>query len=231
VTLIYNGTPVSHLTATTIEVRNDGTTPIERSDFERPLLIKFPKSSLVLAATLGEKAPEDLQPVITLEAGAIAIAPLLLNPGDRFRVTAQLLGDFHEPAVEARISGIRAISRDDFRDSPSKSPWTLGTIAILGLCGYSYLGWHLIYYTIPGTRRAIILRAGDTLVGMLILALASGLSGRATLDALDWSSAQKRYLSLIIVPICIVSGAALAWFGGKVALPASSSEHLSDERG
>jgi hypothetical protein len=35
VTLTYNGTPVSHLTATTIEVRNDGTMPIERSDFER----------------------------------------------------------------------------------------------------------------------------------------------------------------------------------------------------
>lgn len=166
--------------------------------------------------------------MITLEAGAVTIAPLLLNPGDRFRVTAQLLGDFDEPAVEARISGIRAISRQEFRDSPSKSPWLLSTIAVLALCGYFYLGCRLAFFAIPGTRRAITLRAGDTLVGMFILAMASGLSGRFTLDVLSASSAQKRYIPLMIILVCLVSGAALAWFRGKVALPASSSERLPD---
>jgi hypothetical protein len=76
--------------------------------------------------------------------------------------------------------------------------------------------------------RSIALRASDILVGMSILAVAAGVSGRDTLDVLDWSSSQKRYLSMIIVPLALVSGAALAWFGRKVASPASSSEHLSD---
>jgi hypothetical protein len=202
VTLTYNGMPVSHLTATTIEVRNDGTRPIERSDFERPLLIRFPKSSSILAATLGEKAPEDLLPTVTLEGGAITIAPLLLNPGDRFRVTAQLLGDFDEPTVESRISGIRAISRQSFRDSPFNPTRSLLTAAFSTSFCYVYL-FSSIYTTIfyLHGRREIILPLTDGLLLTLFVGLASVASAFSSFDALNLSSAQKRGFILAIVTI------------------------------
>jgi hypothetical protein len=219
VTLTYNGTSVSHLTATTIEVRNDGTRPIERSDFERPLLIRFPKSSSILAATLGEKEPVDLQPTVSLEAGAITIAPLLLNPGDRFRVTAQLLGDFDEPAIEARISGIRAISRQPFRDLSVKSPRPFATTGVLATCGYFYLaGLISLSSRPPHARSVIFLPLADAFVMALILGVASAGSVVMILSDLNWSEARGRMIVLAIGTIGSAVGAALAWFRGRAPL-------------
>jgi hypothetical protein len=160
-------------------------------------LIKFPKSSSILAATLGEKAPDDLQPAIALESGAITIAPLLLNPGDRFRVTAQLLGDFEEPAVEARISGIRTISRQALRDSSTISPWLSGVIGILGLFGYFYFAWYawLSFYCKP---HVVFLPLADVLFVTLMLGLSSGFALAVTARVLDLSLTQMKSLVLCL---------------------------------
>lgn len=114
--LTYKDVPVSRLTVVTIEVRNSGTRPIERTDFERPIVLRFQEPSDILAVTVDEKIHQNLEPTISSDVNSISIAPLLLNPGDRFRLTAQLRGDFNEPAVEARISGVSSISRVTFRE-------------------------------------------------------------------------------------------------------------------
>lgn len=90
--------PVSRLTVATIEVRNSGTRPIEKADFERPLVLRFQDSSNVLVATLSDSTPQDLKPAINSDASGISVAPLLLNPGDRFRLTAQIRGGCFAPA-------------------------------------------------------------------------------------------------------------------------------------
>lgn len=107
----YNDVSVDRLTVATIEIRNTGTRPIERADFESPIVLRFNNALDVLAATLSEKKPGDLTPIITSDMNGISIAPLLLNPGDLFRLTIQIRGIFSEPAVDARISGVPSIAR------------------------------------------------------------------------------------------------------------------------
>lgn len=198
-TLTYNGTPVSHLTAATIEVRNDGTRPIEQSDFERPLLIRFPKDSSILASTLGERVPEELQPVIKLEAGVITVAPLLLNPGDRFRITAQLLGDFGEPTVEARLSGIPAITRQAFRDPFSRSPWLPRIIVVLSMSSYFYFASFTLL-ALFAKSRFFALPLADGIVVAFLLAGSSGLSVDLAFGASSfWSIPDTKVLVLLIL--------------------------------
>lgn len=115
--MTYKDLSVSRLSVSTIEVRNSGTRTIERGDFELPIVLRFQNPLDVLAVTLNEKSPNDLKPLISSDGSGISIAPLLLNPGDQFRMTVQLRGDFNEPEVEARISGVPTISRKIFRSS------------------------------------------------------------------------------------------------------------------
>jgi hypothetical protein len=109
--LTFNEEPVNRVTAATIEVINSGTEPIERADFERPLTLRFGGSAPLLAATVGERAPQNLAPLLDYDLNAVRIEPMLLNPGDRFRLTLHLRGQFNEPEVDARISGIKEVSR------------------------------------------------------------------------------------------------------------------------
>ena len=103
--LTYKNVSVDRLTVATIEV-DDGSQPIEQKDFERPVTLRFQNPADVLAATLSGKHPDDLHPTITTDSNGISITPLLLNPGDKFRITVQTRGIFTEPKIEARISGL-----------------------------------------------------------------------------------------------------------------------------
>jgi hypothetical protein len=149
--LTYKDVSVSRLTVATFEVRNSGTRPIEQDDFKLPLVIRFKNPNDMLAVTLNEKkTPQDLKPLISSDDSGITIAPLLLNSGDTFRITVQLRGDFNEPTVEARISGVPSISRQTLHES---NPATRGLIQIaLGaVMTFIYLYFWLLFAT-PSRR-------------------------------------------------------------------------------
>lgn len=145
VKLTYNDVPVSRLSVATIEFRNSGTRPIERADFELPIVLRFQDSVDVLAVTLSDKMPNDLSPVINSNMKGISVAPLLLNPGDQFRITVQLRGNFNEPTVEARISGVPSILRRMHPASdPSRRGFLLMGIGAVLTVFYMYIAFFSI---------------------------------------------------------------------------------------
>ena len=94
----------------------------------------------MLSVTLNEKSPNDLKPLITSDDKGISIAPRLFNSGDPFRLTVQLRGDFNEPEVEARISGVPTISRKIFRSpDPTRRGIILMTAGIVTTWFYLYI--------------------------------------------------------------------------------------------
>jgi hypothetical protein len=138
--LTYNAHPVNQVTMVTIEVANRGTRPVEPRDFECPIVIHFEVPDSLLAVTLGEKDPRNLAPQIMSDASSITIAPMLLNPGDRFRLTLLLRGGFSEPTVDSRISGIRSISRGVFREVNLRPRIVLSMVlGLLAILCYIYL--------------------------------------------------------------------------------------------
>ncbi len=174
--LTYKGAPVSRLTAVTIEVRNSGTRPIQKADFESPVVLRFQDPSNILAVTLSERAPQDLKPVITMDSTGVSFAPLLLNPGDRFRLTAQIRGEFNEPTVEARISGVRAVSRRVFFDG-SRTNRLLGVFLMASGFIMVMAYFYLAGFTTPlGRRKLVVMTPLDAVVLTGYLGFASAVS-------------------------------------------------------
>lgn len=169
--LTYKDVSVTRLTAATIDVSNTGSRPIDGADFERELVLRFLGSAPVLAARVAERVPEGLRPELNVGPMSVAIKPLLLNPGDRFRLTVHLRGDFTEPVVDARVSGVSSIQRMVFSDAASKQRIANYLVTgLLALAGYFYLAGYL---NPLGKRRVTAVPIGDALVIILILGIAA----------------------------------------------------------
>jgi hypothetical protein len=140
--LTYQDAPVNQVTTVTLELANTGTRPIERVDFERPLAVHFADQKCLLAVTVGEKDPPNLDPQLVHDLSSATIAPMLLNPGDRFRLTLHLRGPFSEPTVDARISGIEHVTRGELHDYSFRQTVVLFVVGVLLLGCYGYLGTH-----------------------------------------------------------------------------------------
>jgi hypothetical protein len=191
--LTYNDVPVGKLTVATIELRNSGNRPIEQTDFERAINLRFPTPGNVLTATLSEKAPIDLMPKIVYDSNHISIDPLLLNPGDLFRITVQFRGDFSEPIVETRISNVPSITRKTYEGSNLYTRRALNGIfqiafGIVGILTYFYFAMFLSTALIY--RRAFI-AIPVPLAWLVVTALLGNsvflyIVGKITLELPEW---------------------------------------------
>ena len=118
VQVLFRGVAVSSAHVQRLTVVNVGTVPITRADFESSLAIKYSTQVRILSAELTRRHPEDLAAIVEhvdRADGAIdevRVAPLLLNPGDGFRLVLVVSGtdaSVPEPMVTARVSGVRSL--------------------------------------------------------------------------------------------------------------------------
>ena len=216
--LTYKDTPVDRLTVATIEFSNTGSQSIEQRDFEHPVRLSFQKSVDVLAVTLSEKSPDDLNPKIIPDVNGISIAPLLLNPGDRFRITVQTRGLFVEPNVEARISGLTTVTRRLPHEPLLKSGYFQLAIGIIGLIAYGQVGsfaWvaarkRLPYTTLPFPESAL------TVLTTLTTSLMCGLIGLITLGSDPATILSWRYSFLLVLGFTLTAPFAY-WRARRIA--------------
>ena len=173
--LTYNDTPVTRASGAIIEFRNTGTLPVEGADFELPIRLHFENAGDLLSVILVEKSPQDLNPVITSDAMGISISPLLLNRGDWFRILVQIAGEFKEPEVEARISGISKIARS-IRPSTPFRPFGIMQLSmgIVTSCIYLYFGAYSVFVLSRHRQFAAV-----TFRGAIILLIGLGTGGGA----------------------------------------------------
>lgn len=136
--LSFDGRPVPSAVLATVRVRNSGNTPIIPGDFEGPLTIQLSDSVLDLRVDCVD--PAGLSPVVTIEAGDVAVEPLLLNPGDNFDLVFILDDTSDRPAVSARIAGVRDLTEDRpparrggmFYGMPPRLVLAMLTFAVIG---------------------------------------------------------------------------------------------------
>jgi hypothetical protein len=116
VRITYLGEPVRRVHLVTVMFANAGNAPIPASDFEAPITISLPESGKLLTAEVADAQPSGLAPEVTRSTTdddpRIVVAPVLLNPGDSFTVTA-LVADFGRTVrVGTRIVGIPELLED-----------------------------------------------------------------------------------------------------------------------
>lgn len=102
-----------------LKFSNKGNTPIEKKDFESPILISFDSKNEILNNEAISSNPKDLNVKITKTNNIIELAPLLLNPNDSFALRFMISGGSPEYKVTSRISGIKEISHK--KSEPNKS--------------------------------------------------------------------------------------------------------------
>jgi hypothetical protein len=124
-----------------LAVANLGNVPVEAADFETALKVEFRHAQL-LDATVARTRPHDLSAALTFTASGLALAPLLLNPGDGLEI--QCLVDGRVKAEDllpgGRISGVASVPllsvprtswNEPYRTSRSETAVSL--VAVAGL--------------------------------------------------------------------------------------------------
>jgi len=110
VTILFDGAAVTDVRLVVITVNNSGNEPIRADDFERPLRFRWAEPARILTAEVVEVNPETLQPTVNTGVNEIVLEPLLLNPGDWFRIKT-LTNQVGKLSVEARVVASSELQR------------------------------------------------------------------------------------------------------------------------
>jgi hypothetical protein len=149
------------------------------SDYERRIELRFSgsESDPLLAVAVAQKNPDNLRPDVSSDNSKLTLKPMLLNPGDSFRLTVHLRGRFRPPIIDGRIAGLREISQAQVGQSDSKND-IRRTITDIGL-GAAFAGIYayLLFFGIsPAStplrlvpRKALIIASVIAWIGSLRL--------------------------------------------------------------
>ena len=187
--ILYEGQDVSTGSFLTLAIINTGKLPIKREDFDSPIILHIPDTDSVLSSKSIYSNPPNLDVNVAKIKEGIAIAPMLLNPGDRFFVEIFSKSPLALNDVTSRIVGIPSLSkakpepRSGFyvgfsslvlSDKSSKNPissvpfWMVFALTHLLLIGTLIIIWAGICQTTVGAK--VITFAFSALTYILALA-------------------------------------------------------------
>lgn len=106
--LKIKGESVNKVMLYTFRIRNSGSVPIKKDDFERPISINVPDDTKIYLARLKKKLPENLTPKYEINNNKLLIEPLLLNSDEEFEMELFSSSNAY-PTIDARIVGISKI--------------------------------------------------------------------------------------------------------------------------
>lgn len=204
VQVTMDGKVVSSAWVTTLSIRNSGSLPIAVADFEKPLRVRVPADIRILAGRVAEVSPKSLTPIVSHDSVSVFIAPLLMNPDDRFNMVLYTIGGRPIFDLDARVAGIRA-PRIVSTGTPMKGRrGLLIAEVLLGMAVYAYLGFF------AQSPRAVVPR-----LDLVILAFASAIPPSVALIALDEEahpSPGQRYAAITLVIVVIaLAGVYASW--------------------
>lgn len=109
--ILYDGKPVDNVHLLAIRFTNTGNVPIVSSDYEKKIEFSLGEEITILSAQILKSVPNKLAVNIENINNKIIIEPLLLNPKDSISIEVIISGDNYKIDVNARIIGIKSISR------------------------------------------------------------------------------------------------------------------------
>jgi hypothetical protein len=151
--LTYRGRAISQAAIVIITVKNSGSIPILKTDFQEPLTFSFTGYSAdeeLLAQHVSTIFPPDLRLEVMVLNGSgregvpqVTVEPTLLNPDDRFSIILLAQNFAEEIKASGRIVGVNRVERIPI-DSSQRSPLMirLGLITLiffLGVMAISYV--------------------------------------------------------------------------------------------
>lgn len=157
-------------------IKNNGTIPILRSEFDEQISIKVGEKSEVLYAEIASTIPPSLSAKINKKENFITIDPLLLNPDDAIEISLGVSGENGQPTITGHITGIKNITIDNSLDPAQKKKEFFARLALfIGAPAFGFMFACLIEFTrpLPQLKRISILLI-CIMGGELPLVLTSG---------------------------------------------------------
>lgn len=106
----YGKDNLEDATTITVRIKNNGTIPIEKKDFEEPISINLSDKSDIKAFKQLPSYPKNIEIIAKISNNKLKIEPLLVNPGDEIYVELLASGDVSPSSVTSRITGVKEIS-------------------------------------------------------------------------------------------------------------------------
>jgi hypothetical protein len=101
-----------------LELRNNGSKPIPKSDFEAPLELRVGSGVMVVRAQVTSTNPKDIEANLETNQNVVKLSPLLINPDDTITISVLTAGKSPAFSPRARIADITILSlRDDTKKS------------------------------------------------------------------------------------------------------------------
>jgi hypothetical protein len=114
IAILYEDKIVDDLQLIILRISNTGNTQIEKRDYERPLSFSFGEGSNIIAESVYEKDPENLEITYQKEVDKIIFDPILLNKKDEYSMKL-FVGNFKgDIKLDCRISGVKDIKSQSF---------------------------------------------------------------------------------------------------------------------
>lgn len=133
VQLLLDGKPQDSPFVSVLELSNSGSKPIVASDFEGALVIQVAKPVAIVKARNTSSTPATLTPVFTNIDGELRMQPLLLNPGDVFRIALVTVNGRPAFSAHARIAGVTEVAINDRSAESSRKLHWVGRVVVVFL--------------------------------------------------------------------------------------------------
>jgi hypothetical protein len=181
----FEGAPLKNPALSIIELSNTGTRPISAADFEAPIELSATSPATIVQARLKSARPLDLAPVLSISAGKVRIAPLLLNPDDNLQLVVLTSNAPASFSTRARIAGVSHIPVSDAASAKAtRRYWMRTSVAIALIAVYLCV---MLQFSMLARRR--VFRLGLFLVAMAAMfggvLLSFPLSETADLSLID----------------------------------------------
>jgi len=139
--ILYKGKLVDQVHLIRLRLLNSGNTPIQSSDFEKPVSIDFGNKAKILSASILKTDPENLTPSLKIKKNSVVLSPLLMNKGDTINIKI-LVSRFEEVIqLDGRIVGVKNIKEVE----EEKTYHTLLLLLSLIVITYGFFQFFLIF--------------------------------------------------------------------------------------
>lgn len=138
ITILYEDATVDNLQLIILRVCNTGNTPIEKSDYERPISFSFGKDSFIFAESVLDKKPENLKITFQKEKDKIIFYPILLNKKDEFSIKVFVNNYKGEINPDCRIVGVKDFKGQSRKREPEMLVPGLGISIAIGVLTYNF---------------------------------------------------------------------------------------------
>ena len=155
--VLFEGEEVNNPKLVRFQVKNSGTEPISKSDFDTPLQLEFDSGVTLLKASVSASVPNFLPAKISITNHTLELKPLLLNSGDTLNISLILSGDIENVEVLGRIARVPTLElvKYDGEKHSSLSIFTNLSASILLCIMYMYF-CSQVFMTIQITLSRVI---------------------------------------------------------------------------